>query len=240
MAIVDKAVGAVIRLLQEGNEADRCYAAQTLGRLNVNHPSSDQSQELIDSLIECLRDEDLDVCIDAASALGAMGSSKMGSNKMATSKAIPALLDTLEKDPEPEVKIAALDALKHYDTPEIKSKLEILATNCPDDLEDSDEDWDAYWDIQLKAIETLGKWGHQDAAPALLSLLDEPESQDIEIPILKALANMDEPGLEALLARQQHRREKNRRRATAALAFCPLAGASDGIVSPTDCLHRCS
>lgn len=53
---------ALTRILMEGNSVHRCHAAQALGRM--------EAREAVAPLVERLRDEDVDVCVDAATALG--------------------------------------------------------------------------------------------------------------------------------------------------------------------------
>ncbi|WP_419631018.1 HEAT repeat domain-containing protein, partial [Thiolapillus sp.] len=85
MTTYKETVDTLCQLLQSGDEADRCYAARTLGLL--------KDTASVETLIERLKDEDLDVAINAAEALGNIGSSE----------AIPALIESLENDPSGEV-----------------------------------------------------------------------------------------------------------------------------------------
>ena len=60
-----KTVGVLCELLSTGDEADRCYVSRALGVLG--DPAA------IPDLIKHLHDKDIDVCVDAADALGKMG-----------------------------------------------------------------------------------------------------------------------------------------------------------------------
>ncbi|MCW8886112.1 MAG: HEAT repeat domain-containing protein [Motiliproteus sp.] len=193
-------VDALIKLLENGDEADRCYAAQTLGKL--------ADKDAIQALIERLQDEDIDVCIDAIYALGAIGDSR----------ATSALVESLFKDPEGEVKVAATEALGQIGDQEGAAVLIQIAQQRPDGLEmDDDDNWDDYWDIQLKAVQALSQIDTTNTATALCSILDNDELQDIESEVLTALSQGDSQCLEALISRSIEATPRSRRRAIKAL-----------------------
>ncbi|KRT59067.1 HEAT repeat-containing protein, partial [endosymbiont of Ridgeia piscesae] len=93
MNMRSKAEQALIELMKNGDEADRCYAARTLGTLH--------SQNAVETLIAHLTDEDIDVCVDAAEALGRIGDPT----------AVPPLLNSLSKEESGEVCTAVTSAL---------------------------------------------------------------------------------------------------------------------------------
>ncbi len=194
-------VAALCALLSEGDEADRCYSCRALGALGAT--------EAIPALIERLRDEDVDVCVDAASALGRLGSPAV----------IDSLNDSLRNDPDGEVKIAVVESLARVaDAQTIPVLLEIAERRPEEMVFDESGDWDPWWDMQREAVLALGRAQVKDAAPVLARLLEDEDGQDIDAEIMSALAQLGEPGERILLERLRRGREQVRRRAVAALA----------------------
>lgn len=168
-----RVVESLVGLMERGDEVDRCCVCRALGELGDRASAG--------LLIERLRDEDIDVCIDAAAALGRLG--EVG--------AAPALLETLTNDPDGEVKTAAVDALGRLGGAEVVKKLMQVAATRPNDLLfDAGSDWDAWWDIQLKSVEALGRLNSDSALPVLTGILEDEESQDIENEVLIAMARI--------------------------------------------------
>ncbi|MCP3849183.1 MAG: HEAT repeat domain-containing protein [Gammaproteobacteria bacterium] len=168
-----KVTNSLLNYLENGNEVDRCYAAKTLGNL--------KAKEATEALLERIRDEDIDVCIDAISALG----------KIKEPSALPMLLESLEKDPDSDVKLAVTESLAHYQSKEAIDTLLKLAHERPEGMHfDQNEDWDSWWDLQEKAIVILGEMQVKAAFPVFKEILEDDFSQDIEAIILKALAKL--------------------------------------------------
>jgi len=160
----------------------------------------------IPALIQRLRDEDIDVSIDAVEALGRIGNPE----------AIPALLESLTNDPNGEVKTAIVEALGKIGGEEVIAPLLEIAKSCPDDMDDT-QDWNDWWDMQLKAVETLGRLRVNQAVPVLAAILEDEEGQDIESEVLKALALIG--GETVLIKRLTEGSPRERRRAAIALGF---------------------
>jgi len=173
---------ALRKLLNSGDEADRCYAARTLGILN--------DQDAIDQLIERLQDEDLDVCIDSAEALGRIGSKR----------AIPALLESLSNDSSGEVCAVVVESLGQIGSLDALEALTKIAIERPEQMEWND-DWDTWWDVQLEAVKAMGILGNEAAVDTLLQILDDEGQQDIENTILASLANIPGKGVNTLIER---------------------------------------
>ena len=93
-------VAALCDLLSCGDEADRCYACHALGVLGAT--------EAIPALAERLRDDDIDVCLDAAGALSVLGSQAV----------LTPLNESLHNDPDGEVKIAVVESLARIASPQ--------------------------------------------------------------------------------------------------------------------------
>jgi len=195
-----RTLSALCELLQTGDEVDRCYAARALGALGA--------ESAIDPLIECLRDEDIDVCVDAATALGNIG----------LKESIPSLIESLRNDNSGEVCTVVTESLNKIGSNEAIDALLKVAAERPEGLE-WDDDWDTWWDIQREAVNGLGRCGDERSVDTLLSILEDDDQQDIENEILAALAQIPGRGLESLIARLKNQDSwpKNRRRAAKAL-----------------------
>ena len=189
------------QLLQTGDEADRCYAARTLGILG--------DTESVNILIERLRDEDVDVSIDAAEALGNIGAPE----------AVPALIESLENDPSGEVCTMIAEALGKIRSEESIDPLLKILLNRPDYLE-WDDDWDTWWDVQKEAVKALGMLKAGKAVDALPGLIDDDRQQDIEVDILNTLIDISAAGEARVIERLQNHKSlpQQRRRAAHALA----------------------
>jgi len=209
-----KAVSALCELLGNGDEADRCYASRALGELgDIN---------AIPDLIKRLHDEDVDVCIDAAEALGKMGATD----------AISELTEAVDKDSDGEVKVSAVTALgmignrSNHNTGNmtdhqlqiIDTLIKIAATR-PQDINFTADDWDPWWDMQLQAVNALGQIGADQAATTIEKLLDDDDGQDIESELLKSLAFMGDSGEDILIKRLKQGTPRERRRIVRALGL---------------------
>lgn len=201
MTSSSSAVDALIVVLNRGDEVDRCHAAQALGRL--------RDPRALEPLYRHLQDEDLDVCVDAATALGHFNHED----------AVQGLIDALHYHSEPDVKQAAVDGLSHSGTPRAIDTLQHLLTR-PDDIQWSETDaWDDWWDLQRQAVIALGEHAVAAAAPALAALLDSDDGQDIESEILKSLAQIGAAGIAQLRPRLERAEPRRVRRIATALAF---------------------
>lgn len=192
-------VSALCKLLHTGDEADRCYASRALGVLG--DPAATPE------LIKYLHDEDVDVCVDAAGALG----------KMKAVSAISELIEAVNKDPDGEVKVSAVEALGLINHESAIDTLMSIAASRPENIGHTSDSWDPWWDMQLKAVSALGLMHVEKAAPVIEKLLDDEDGQDIESELLKALAFMGEPGEEILIKRLKKGTSRERRRIIRAL-----------------------
>jgi len=193
-----QAITALTRLLEAGDEADRCYAARALGVFG--------DESAVDALIARLQDKDIDVCVDAAEAL----------RKIGDPKAIPSLIQSLENDSSGEVCTVVAAALGRLGGKKANDALLKIAATRPERL-DWDDDWDSWWDVQLEAIKALGQAKEERAIETLLDILDNPEQQDIESDVLMALAQMEGKGIDTLIQRLKEGSPRSRRRAIKAL-----------------------
>ncbi|MEN8213223.1 MAG: HEAT repeat domain-containing protein [Pseudomonadota bacterium] len=209
MTVTNETRDVLCQLLQTGDEADRCYAARTLGIL--------QERESVDILIERLKDEDVDVAIDAAEALGNIGAPE----------AVPALIESLEHDPSGEVCTMISEALGKIGSPDAIDPLFNIMLQRPEYLE-WDDDWDTWWDVQKEAVKAMGLLKADKAVDALAGLIDDEEQQDIEADILNALIQISDAGEMRVIERlqNQQRQPQHRRRAAHALAKSTTAATT--------------
>jgi HEAT repeat protein len=210
MNMRSKAEQALIELMKNGDEADRCYAARTLGTLH--------SQNAVETLIAHLTDEDIDVCVDAAEALGRIGDPT----------AVPPLLNSLSKEESGEVCTAVTSALGMLGGEAAIDALKKIAVERPEAIEWED-DWDRWWDVQLAAVEALGRYGIEDATELLVDIMDSDASQDIDAEIYHALSSIKQRGFEVLCERLKSPSAMHRRRAVAALGRSGSPDASSKI-----------
>lgn len=195
-------INTLCKLTATGDEVDRCYASRALGSL--------KDVQAIPALIERLRDEDIDVSIDAVEALGRFGNPDT----------IPPLLESLINDPNGEVKTAVVEALGKIGGQDVIAPLLEIAKSCPDNMAwDDSGDWNDWWDMQLHAVEALGRMRVAEAVPVLAAILEDEEGQDIESEVLKALAMIGGEGEKVLFRRLTEGSPRQRRRAATALGF---------------------
>ncbi|MEA3278259.1 MAG: HEAT repeat domain-containing protein [Pseudomonadota bacterium] len=194
----ETALNALTRLIDEGDEADRCHCVRVLG--NLGDPAG------IPALVKCLRDDDIDVCVDAAEALGRIGSEDV----------VPILIESLSKDPNGEVARAVAESLGRIGGPRAIEALVAVASERPEHLQ-WDDGWDDWWDMQLAAVEALGRHKAQSALPALQAILEAEDAKDIEEQVLHALARIGGKGVDLIVNRLHYGSIQGRRRAARAL-----------------------
>ncbi len=200
MSAKTETIAALCHLLSHGDEADRCYASRALGRLG--------DTDALPALIERLGDEDPDVCIDAAEALAGIGDPE----------AVSPLLEVLQHHPDGEARTAAVEALAKISDPRVPGALLEIAASRPENLAWDDE-WDDWWDMQLHAIDALGRMQVTEAVPILERLLEDEENQGIETELLTALARIGGEGLRVIEQRLKHGSVTERRRAATVLGY---------------------
>jgi HEAT repeat protein len=212
MTLRNETLDVLCQLLRTGDEADRCYSARALGILRDTTP--------VELLIERLRDEDVDVAIDAAEALGKIGSTD----------AVPALIESLENDNSGELCAVIAESLgKIGSNGSVGALLKILVER-PPELE-WDDDWDTWWDVQMQAVKALGTAKAEIAIDSLANFIDDEEQQDIESEILNALVNISDNGVARVIERLRNieSRPQHRRRAARALANAATPAAATAL-----------
>ncbi len=203
------AVQAIREWLNKGDELDRCCACRSLAAL-ADHDS-------VSILIKYLRDDDIDVCIDAAEALGVIGDNR----------AVVALLESLDHDPDGDVKTMVVGALGKIGGEQAVSRLlELAIFPLEDDEWDDEESWDSSWDIQIAAVQALAQLRVSAAVQPLCDLLADNECQVDKSSLCNALAHIGGTGEQALVQKLGEDIPRERRRAAYALGInCTAIGA---------------
>ena len=198
MTVHAKTIDSLCALLEKGDEADRCYVVRTFGAL--------RESSVLTALVKRLRDDDIDVCVDAVEALGRLDDPAV----------IPPLLESLRGDPSGEVRTAAVEALGRFNDPQVVKALVDVIERRPEDLE-LEGDWDDWWDMQRHAVVALGHLQAAEAVPTLVALLESEEGGDIEGETLQSLAQLGTLGVNALQRRLTEGPVRQRSRAAKAL-----------------------
>lgn len=198
-------VDTLHNLIKDGDEVDRCYAIRSLATINDQHSTA--------LLIARLRDDDIDVCVDAAEALGKLGGD--GASEK--------LLESLLNDPEGEVKTACIKALSALGDPDTIPHFISMAEQRPDSLGYDSNEWDAWWDIQLEAIKALGTLQASEAIPAFKRILEQDDYLDIENELYRALVKIGDEGDKLLLSILESGSSRARRRVIKALGYSSSA-----------------
>lgn len=191
----------LIERLLQGDDRQRCLAAQALGRIGAKNA--------LQPLLAALRDDDEDVRADVVEALGSLGDCS----------ALAPLRDYYDHAQSGEEKVEILLALERLGGGEVFELLVRVAGQRGKEWDFFDlDDWDHYWDAQLLAIEALGRTGDPRAVPAIVAALADEDGQEVAGPGLQALARLGAPGRRALVQRLGRGSPPERRQAAALLA----------------------
>ncbi len=195
---LNQTIDALTHLLKNGDEADRCYTTQALGKLTEQKAVPTVSK----TLIPYLRDRDIDVCVDVSATLGTLGGEGVAE----------AMIESLQKDPDGEIKRAVAEALGELGDKRAIPELMRVMQERDEGIEIIEDGWDLWWDVQLAAVKSLGKLKANEAVSALVELLGSDEGEDIEANILRTLAEIGSEesitALEALLQKGNPRRQR--------------------------------
>lgn len=192
-------IGKLHDLIKQGDDVDRCYAIRSLAAIHA--PDSSEI------LIECLRDDDIDVCVDAAEALGKVGGASAAGK----------LLESLMNDPEGEIKTACIKALAELGDSDTIPHFIAMAEQRPDNIGFDDNEWDVWWDMQLESIKALGNLKAREAIPAFRNIIEQGNYLDIENELYNAAAQIGHEGDELLLSLLETGTSRARRRVIKAL-----------------------
>lgn len=197
--MIDRLVSRIGVVAREGVDSHRCVAVQALGDI--------ATPECGPPLLDALSDQDEDVRVDAAVALGKLPGPAAGG----------ALLESLIGDPCGDVKVAALHSLIAMRHAPVLAWLKKLVVVRPADFVwDPEaffrEGWDDWLDLQLVALDGLGALGAGEAIPEILEAMEDEEGQEITEQALAAFARMGSEGCAAIVALIESGSPRTRRR----------------------------
>ncbi len=212
----DRICARLSEILREGVDIHRTLAAQALGAIG--------RRDGVPALLDALLDEDPDVRVDAATALGLVGDPSTA----------PKLMDNLIGDPDTEVKLAVLDALVAMRHEAIIPWLIRLLKGRDEEMawdEDAiyQDGWDDWVDMQVKAIEGLAAFGVSKAVPDVIEAIEDEFGQDLSETGFRALVRMGEPGIAALAVYLDGKNIRLRRRAVTVLAASDAPSAREAV-----------
>ncbi|MBE9555590.1 MAG: HEAT repeat domain-containing protein [Proteobacteria bacterium] len=203
-------------ILREGVDIHRTLAAQALGAIG--------RRDGVPALLDALLDEDPDVRVDAATALGLVSDPSTA----------PKLMDNLIGDPDTGVKLAVLDALVAMRHEAVVPWLIRLLKGRDEEMawdEDAiyQDGWDDWVDMQVKAITGLAAFGVSKAVPDVIEAINDEFGQDLSETGFRALVRMGEPGIAALAGYLDGKDIRLRRRAAAVLATSDAPTAREAV-----------
>ncbi len=216
---------ALSSVLASGNDLEKCLAAQGLGKIG--------STLAEDALTAALRDPDEDVRIDAAAAIAAI---RIGS-------AVPVMIENIAQDPTVDGKLAVIEAVGQLGAneaaPLLRKLVEGLAEDdvAWDEQEMAESGADDWLEIQLKAVEALGRIGAPEAVTEISAAMTDEFGQDLIRQGLTALSGMGPDGLAVVMTYLESDVDRHRRIATSVLSRCAgsaLAGVAARLLKDPD------
>lgn len=178
-------IDALVELLKNGDEAQRCYSARALhSRILVADNSAIVETVLNDNLYH----EDPDVVVDSAMALARLS---IGD--------VSRLTEVTKFHPEADARLAALEALDNMMfIPEVEQLcIELAKGRRAEDNWGGDSDWDDWWDIQLKAVNSLSthhqkcKNTNPDVVAVFKEILESDPEPELESKLYQGIAHYD-------------------------------------------------
>jgi len=221
MTQTDAAINELSKLLETGDEAQRCYSARAINEAKITTVNP--------QLNACLYHQDPDVVADAATALATACAGDLDS-----------LQDVAMNHPDSDARLAALTAItKQYDNEKLRV-VEILTKFALG--RDADDDWglsggwDDWWDLQLTAVQLLSSIQAEKQvnlfSDLFIELLDQDPEPELELALYRALVDF-KPKI--LLQHWATARKMKQRRLARAFA---TSASSTAIIHMAACL-RC-
>ena len=195
------AINQLLQLLEQGDEAQRCYSAQAVGQARITDAAP--------SLNTCLYHTDPDVVVDAADALAKLAAGD-----------IDTLEDIALHHPESDARLAALEALSAQAWGAEQARITTILMSFASGRPEGDDwglssDWDDWWDIQLKAVQLLAKKPDEETVRLFFQLLEDEPEPELESALYYGIAQVSP---QWLTDRYQTGRVMTRRKLIRALA----------------------
>lgn len=166
----EEAVEAILKSMREDDGRLRCIAIKALGEM--------KAEGAVEELAQYLRDPDPDVRCDAATALGLIGDRK----------AVAPLTEALN-DKEGPVRICAVQSLGILRDPAAVLPLIDIIRFGEDFFYDfgGDMSGNYRWEIEERAVKSLGQIGDNRVAGPMLEMLKREDSEFMMGPLLQSL-----------------------------------------------------
>lgn len=164
----------LVKLLESGDEAQRCYSARAV--------ADSHCEAAISALNQNLYHHDPDVVVDASHALATLSGGD-----------IESLIDVAQHHPEGDARLAALDALANQIS---RHDVEIVFTDIALGRDAGDQwgissDWDDWWDIQLKAVQVLVSQPKHHFLDVYHQVLEQDPEPELEAVLYQGIAQLD-------------------------------------------------
>ncbi|SHO20946.1 Putative uncharacterized protein [Moritella viscosa] len=220
MTQTNAAINELSKLLETGDEAQRCYSARAINEAKIT--------TVTPQLNACLYHQDPDVVVDAATALATVSAGDLES-----------LEDVVTNHPDSDARLAALSAIaKQYDTESqrVVDTLTRFATGrTAEDGWGLSGDWDDWWDLQLTAVQLLSAIQAEKKidlfGKLFIELLTQDPEPELELALYRALVDFQP---QVLLQYWTTARKMNKRRLARAFATSETATA---LIHMAACLH---
>ncbi len=185
----DRFLRALHEVMERDNSLSRTCAVQALERMDA---ADGETRGL---LLSSLRDPDADVRAEAAQALG----------RMKATEATGPLLENITQDPDGGVRIQAVGAVAKIGSADaVEPLIRCMREDGFPELgyESDDQEYNAAWEVQSRAMEALGEIRDQRATEAVIELLENDEYDDLQEAGFRVLARLSDDESRAFLLRQ--------------------------------------
>lgn len=178
MTQTNAAINELSKLLETGDEAQRCYSARAITEAKIT--------TVTPALNACLYHQDPDVVADAATALATVCAGDLDS-----------LQDVAINHPDSDARLAALSAITKQYNNEPQRVVDTLTRFATGRTEEDDwglsGGWDDWWDLQLTAVQLLSSIQTAQNSDLFSSLFIELLTQDpepeLELALYRALVD---------------------------------------------------
>lgn len=221
MTQTNAAINELSKLLETGDEAQRCYSARAINEAKIT--------TLTPQLNACLYHQDPDVVADAATALATACAGDFDS-----------LEDVVINHPDSDARLAALSAIAKqidHEPQRVVDTLTRFATGrTPEDDWGLSGGWDDWWDLQLTAVQLLSAIQIEQKTDLFshlfIELLTQDPEPELELALYRALVDV-KPQL--LLQHWTTARRMKQRRLARAFATSATPAALDHMAVCLQC-----
>jgi len=221
MTQTNAAINELSKLLETGDEAQRCYSARAISEAKITTVNP--------QLNACLYHQDPDVVADAATALATVCAGDLDS-----------LQDVAMNHPDSDARLAALSAITTQYNNEPQRVVDTLSRFATGRSEEDDwglsGGWDDWWDLQLTAVQLLSSIQTAQNSDLFGSLFIELLTQDpepeLELALYRALVDFQP---QILLQHWSTARKMKQRRLARAFATSATTAALDHMAACLQC-----